>query len=67
VRWLVGAGRTGSGSIPGSDQTKYAGQSLVVRPDGVVAAALNRDERDLVWTLDDDLLDEQRAFVGSVE
>ncbi|WP_410765177.1 carbon-nitrogen hydrolase family protein [Haloferax sp. DFSO60] len=67
VRWLVGAGRTGSGSIPGSDQTEFAGRSLVVRPDGSVAAALNRDERDLVWTLDRDVLDDHREFVGSVE
>ncbi|WP_416839209.1 carbon-nitrogen hydrolase family protein [Haloferax sp. DFSO52] len=67
VRWLVGAGRTGNGSIPGTAQTKFAGRSLVVRPDGVVAAALNRDERDLLWTLDQDVLDEQRQFVGSVE
>ncbi|KTG17178.1 carbon-nitrogen hydrolase family protein [Haloferax profundi] len=67
VRWLVGAGRTGSGSVPGADETDFAGRSLVVRPDGVVAAALNRDERDLVWTLDGDVLDEQRAFVGSVD
>ncbi|MFC7204112.1 carbon-nitrogen hydrolase family protein [Haloferax namakaokahaiae] len=67
VRWLVGAGRTGGGSIPGSDQTTFAGRSLVVRPDGAVAAALNRDERDLMWTLDRDVLDDQRAFVGSVE
>jgi predicted amidohydrolase len=35
----------------------------VVRPDGAVAAALNRDERDLLWDLDPDLLAEQRAFV----
>ncbi|RDZ65228.1 carbon-nitrogen hydrolase family protein [Haloferax sp. Atlit-12N] len=67
VRWLVGANRTGSGSVSGTAGTEYAGRSLVVRPDGVVAAALNRGERDLVWTLDRDLLAEQRAFVGSVE
>ncbi|WP_411968229.1 carbon-nitrogen hydrolase family protein [Haloferax sp. YSSS75] len=67
VRWLVGAGRTGGGTVPGAAETEYAGRSLVVRPDGVVAAALNRDERDLVWTLDRDVLDEQREFVGSVE
>ena len=67
VRWLVGANRTGSGSISGTAGSEYAGRSLVVRPDGVVAAALNRGERDLVWTLDRDLLAEQRAFVGSVE
>ncbi|AFK18737.1 carbon-nitrogen hydrolase family protein [Haloferax mediterranei ATCC 33500] len=67
VRWLVGANRTGTGTLPGSDQTEYAGRSLVVRPDGAVAAALNRDERDLVWTLDRGMLEEQRQFVGSVE
>ncbi|KAB1196761.1 MULTISPECIES: carbon-nitrogen hydrolase family protein [Haloferax] len=67
VRWLVGAGRTGSGTIPGVARSEFAGRSLVVRPDGVVAAALNRDERDLLWTLDRDVLDEQREFVGSIE
>ncbi|KAB1188914.1 MULTISPECIES: carbon-nitrogen hydrolase family protein [Haloferax] len=66
VRWLVGAGRTGRGTTPGAE-TEFAGRSLVVRPDGVVAASLNRDERDLVWSLDRDVLDEQRAFVGSVD
>ena len=67
VRWVVGAGRTGSGTVPGAEETTFAGRSLVVRPDGVVAAALNRDERDLLWTLDRDVLYEQREFVGSVE
>ncbi|SFR45615.1 carbon-nitrogen hydrolase family protein [Halogeometricum limi] len=67
VRWVVGAGRTGTREVPGSRPTEYAGRSVVVRPDGTVAAALGRDERDLVWRLDREVLDEQRAFVGSVE
>ncbi|ELZ84295.1 carbon-nitrogen hydrolase family protein [Haloferax larsenii] len=69
VRWLVGANRTGTGGTDrtGAAESEYAGRSLVVRPDGAVAAALNRDERDLVWTLDPEVLAEQRAFVGSVD
>ncbi|WP_396613155.1 carbon-nitrogen hydrolase family protein [Haloferax sp. S1W] len=69
VRWVVGAGRTGTGGTDrtGVAQREYAGRSMVVRPDGVVAAALNRDERDLVWTLDPEILAEQREFVGSVD
>lgn len=63
VRWVVGAGRTGTRRVPGSVPTEYAGRSAVVRPDGVVAAALNRDERDLVSTLDPEVLAEQRAFI----
>jgi predicted amidohydrolase len=63
VRWVVGAGRTGRRDVPGTDPVEYAGRSAVVRPDGAVAAALNRDERDLLWDLDPDLLAEQRAFV----
>jgi hypothetical protein len=30
-------------------------------------AALGRDERDLAFALDDEVLDEQRAFVGAVD
>lgn len=63
VRWVVGAGRTGRRQVPGGEPTAYAGRSLVVRPDGTVAAALNRDERDLVASLDAEVLAEQRAFV----
>jgi predicted amidohydrolase len=63
VRWVVGAGRTGARRVPGSVPTEYAGRSAVVRPDGVVAAALNRDERDLVSRLDPEVLAEQRAFI----
>jgi predicted amidohydrolase len=63
VRWVVGAGRTGRRDVPGTEPVQYAGRSTVVRPDGAVAAALNRDERDLLWDLDPDLLAEQRAFV----
>lgn len=67
VRWLVGAGRTGRRDVPGARQATYAGRSLVVRPDGAVAAALGRDERDLTFALDREVLDEQRAFVGAVD
>ena len=63
VRWVVGAGRTGRRDVPDAPTTQYAGRSAVVRPDGMVAAALNRDERDLVATLDPDVLAEQRAFI----
>lgn len=63
VRWVVGAGRTGRRQVPGATPTAYAGRSLVVRPDGTVAAALNRDERDLVAPLDAEVLTEQRAFI----
>ncbi|QIB73656.1 carbon-nitrogen hydrolase family protein [Halogeometricum borinquense] len=67
VRWVVGAGRTGQRDVAGTRTTQYAGRSLVVRPDGAVAAALGRDERDLVYTLDRSILEEQRAFVGAVD
>ncbi|WP_058365319.1 carbon-nitrogen hydrolase family protein [Haloparvum sedimenti] len=66
VRWVVGAGRTGSREVADAPATEYAGRSAVVRPDGVVHRSLARGERDLVATLDEDLLREQRAFVGSV-
>ncbi|MDS0293263.1 carbon-nitrogen hydrolase family protein [Halogeometricum luteum] len=67
VRWVVGAGRTGRRDAPGAHPTEYAGRSLVVRPDGSVAAALNRGERDLLWSLDPEEVAEQRSFVGSVD
>ncbi|ELZ91552.1 hydrolase-like protein [Haloferax mucosum ATCC BAA-1512] len=67
VRWLVGANRTGTGTLPGSQEKEYAGRSVVVRPDGATAAALNRGNRDLVWTLDREQVTEQRGFIGSVE
>ena len=63
VRWVVGAGRTGARDLPDAPATAYAGRSAVVRPDGHVAAALNRDERDLVADLDPDVLAEQREFI----
>lgn len=59
VRWVVGCGRTGE-----SDEARYAGRSAVVRPDGTVHARLGRGERDLVATLDGDVLAEQRDLVG---
>ena len=67
VRWVVGACRTGERDLPGADSTVYAGRSAVVRPDGAVAAALNRDERDLLAELDSGVLAEQRAFIPVVE
>ncbi|PAU83564.1 hydrolase [Halorubrum salipaludis] len=79
VRWVVGAGRTGSAGGNGdgdgggdgergdrSERRRYAGNSLVARPDGRVAAELGRGERDLVATLDRDLLADQRDLVGAV-
>ncbi|UIO98621.1 carbon-nitrogen hydrolase family protein [Halobaculum sp. CBA1158] len=63
VRWVVGAGRTGARDVPDAPRTAYAGRSAVVRPDGHVAAALNRDERDLIADLDPAVLAEQREFI----
>ncbi|SEO35056.1 Predicted amidohydrolase [Halogranum amylolyticum] len=63
VRWVVGAGRTGPHRTTATPPAEYAGRSMVVRPDGAVAAAVNRDERDLVVTLDPAVLAEQRAFI----
>lgn len=65
VRWVVGAGRTGRGTA-GDEPTVYAGRSTVVRPDGAVAAALNRGERDLVVDLDPAVVDEQREFIPAL-
>jgi len=72
VRWVVGAGRTGSaGGDRGPDggrtePRRYAGNSLVARPDGRVAAELGRGERDLIATLDRDVLAAQRDLVGAI-
>jgi len=70
VRWVVGAGRTGSASASADDdrteRRRYAGNSLVARPDGRVAAELGRGERDLTATLDRGVLADQRDLVGSV-
>jgi predicted amidohydrolase len=63
VRWVVGAGRTGRKDVPDARPVEYAGRSAVVRPDGAVAAALNRDERDLIADLDPEVLAEQREFI----
>lgn len=63
VRWVVGAGRTGRKELPDTRAVEYAGRSAVVRPDGAVSAALNRDERDLVADLDPQVLAEQREFI----
>ena len=63
VRWVVGAGRTGRRDLPDAHPVEYAGRSTVVRPDGAVSAALNRDERDLVAELDPAVLAEQREFI----
>jgi predicted amidohydrolase len=63
VRWVVGAGRTGRRDLPDAHPVVYAGRSAVVRPDGAVSAALNRDDRDLVAELDPAVLAEQREFI----
>ncbi|SHH36960.1 carbon-nitrogen hydrolase family protein [Halobaculum gomorrense] len=67
VRWVVGAGRTGARNVPDAPLTEYAGRSAVVRPDGHVAAALSRGERDLVADLDPAVLAEQREFIPVLE
>jgi predicted amidohydrolase len=63
VRWVVGCGRTGRRDIEDAPATEYAGRSAVVRPDGAVSHALNRDERTLVADLDPEILAEQREFI----
>jgi predicted amidohydrolase len=63
VRWVVGCGRTGRRDVPDDDVVDYAGRSTVVRPDGTVSAALDRDERTLVADLDPEILAEQREFI----
>ncbi|ELZ46125.1 hydrolase-like protein [Halorubrum californiense DSM 19288] len=67
VRWVVGAGRTGTagGELP-ADEATYAGNSLVVRPDGAVAAELDRASTTLTTSLDRDTLSAQRDLVGAV-
>lgn len=64
VRWLLAAGRTGTREMPDAPGTSYNGRSLVVRPDGTVAAAADRSERDLLATLDPAVLDRCRETVG---
>jgi len=63
VRWVVGAGRTGARDLAEAPSTEYAGRSAIVRPDGHVTAALNRDERDLIAELDPAVLADQREFI----
>ena len=63
VRWVVGCGRTGRRDLPDAPSVDYAGRSAVVRPDGAISHALNRDERTLVADLDPAILAEQREFV----
>lgn len=73
VRWVVGAGRTGAGEDEAGNgeeigsEHRYAGNSLVARPDGRIGAEIGREERDLVVTLDGRTLDAQRDLVGSVQ
>ncbi|SEV94071.1 Carbon-nitrogen hydrolase [Halobacterium jilantaiense] len=64
VRWVVGCGRTGRRDLPNAPAVDYGGRSAVVRPDGAVSHALNRDERTLVADLDPEILAEQREFVS---
>jgi predicted amidohydrolase len=63
VRWVVGAGRTGERNISNAPTTRYAVRSAVVRPDGHVTVALNRDDRDLIADLDRAVLEDQRALI----
>ena len=68
VRWVVGAGRTGSsGGGRAADESRYAGNSLVARPDGSVAAELGREPATLTATLDRETLSAQRDLVGAVD
>jgi predicted amidohydrolase len=67
VRFLVAAGRTGRRELADARPTQYAGRSLAVRPDGSVMAALNRDERDLVATLEPRTLARQRRAIPVLE
>ena len=64
VRWAVACGRTGRRTLPRAEPTTYAGRSLVVRPDGVVAAELAYEPDTLVRTLDSGVLARQREVVG---
>ena len=67
VRWVVGAGRTGRRRLADADPARYAGRSLVARPDGGIHRELDRGERDLVTELDPELLADQRSLVGVFE
>ena len=67
VRWVVGAGRTGTaGGERAADEATYAGGSLVARPDGAVSAELGREATTLTAALDRDTLAAQRDLVGAV-
>ncbi|ELZ33567.1 carbon-nitrogen hydrolase family protein [Halorubrum tebenquichense] len=67
VRWVVGAGRTGTaGGNRDAAEAAYAGNSLVARPDGALAAELDREPTTLTATLDRDTLATQRDLVGAV-
>lgn len=67
-RWVVAAGRTGTaGGARDPNEVRYAGRSLVARPDGAVAAELGRDPDTLVATLDRETLSAQRDLVGVIE
>lgn len=67
VRWVVGTGRTGERTLPGSEPATYAGRSAIVRPDGSLAGRLNRTARPLVRNLDPAVLAEQRRLIGSID
>ncbi|KAB7512994.1 carbon-nitrogen hydrolase family protein [Halosegnis rubeus] len=64
VRWVVACGRTGRKEVADARLSEYAGRSLVVRPDGVVAGELAYEPDTLVRTLDTGVLDSQRDIVG---
>jgi (R)-amidase len=67
VRWVVAAGRTGTaGGDRPAEAATYAGNSLVARPDGAVAAELGREPGTLTATLDRATLSVQRDLVGAV-
>ena len=67
VRWVVGAGRTGTaGGARDPSEATYAGRSLVARPDGAVATELGREAATLTATLDRETLATQRDLVGAI-
>lgn len=64
VRWTIGANRTGKRDTPDSRLMRYAGHSLVVRPDGSIHRELDRRETTLVLDLDAAIFKSQRDLIG---
>ncbi len=64
VRWVVGAGRTGTRTIPGLPPMQYAGGSLVVRPNGEIVEELDTREGHILADLSEETLAGDRALIG---